>query len=95
MKLAWRFLIVLCSGVASAVVGAFFGLMLAVIAPELVQDLFSPSGSVLRYAAGVGMVFGLFIGTGVMGFCMLIGAFISWSRERKRGEQEKPSAPNS
>jgi hypothetical protein len=52
------------------------------VSPEFVKDLFSPPDgtSLPRYAAAVGAVWGIFIGTGVMGFCIGLTTLIQIAR---------------
>ena len=66
------FLYVLGAALLSAGVGGVFASMVAVISPEFVKGLFSPpdGASLPRYAAAVGMIWGVFIGAGVMAFCL-------------------------
>jgi hypothetical protein len=66
------FFYVLGAALLSAVVGGLFALAVGLISPEFVKGLFSPPDgtSLPRYAAAVGMIWGVFIGAGVMGFCL-------------------------
>src|SRR5438046_10171315 len=66
------FLYVLGAALLSAVVGGAFASVVAMISPAFVKGLFSPpdGASLPRYAAAVGMIWGIFIGAGVMGFCL-------------------------
>ena len=66
------FFYVLGAAILSSVVGGVFASLVALISPEFVKSLFSPpAGSSLpRYAAAVGAIWGVFIGSGVMGFCI-------------------------
>jgi len=66
------FLYVLGAALLSAAVGGVFASLVASISPEFVKGLFSPpdGASLPRYAAAVGMIWGVFIGAGVMGFCL-------------------------
>ena len=56
----------------AAIVGGVFASIVALISPEFVKSLFSPPDgtSLPRYAAAVGAIWGVFIGAGVMGFCL-------------------------
>jgi hypothetical protein len=66
------FFYVLGAALLSALIGGLFAAAVATISPEFVKGLFSPpTGTPLtRYAAAVGMIWGIFIGAGVMGFCL-------------------------
>src|SRR5881409_2285346 len=60
------FLYVLGAALLSAVVGGVFASVVALVSPEFVKGLFSPpnDASLPRYAAAVGMIWGVFIGAG-------------------------------
>ena len=66
------FLAVLGAALLAAIVGGVFASIVALISPEFVKSLFSPPDgtSLPRYAAAVGAIWGVFIGAGVMGFCL-------------------------
>jgi hypothetical protein len=70
------FLYILAAALGSAALGGGFAAIVAFVSPEFVGDFFpkanAAAGGVSRYAAAVGMVWGLFIGTGVMAFCLLL-----------------------
>jgi hypothetical protein len=72
MILIRYFLYVLGAAMLAALIGGLFAALVAVISPEFVRSLFMPqeAASLCRYAAAVGAIWGLFIGTGVMGFCL-------------------------
>src|SRR5262249_56968434 len=66
------FLYILAAALLSAALGGAFACVVAGISPEFVKGLFTPpeGASLPRYAAAVGMIWGVFIGTAVMGFCL-------------------------
>jgi hypothetical protein len=66
------FFYILGAALLSSLVGGVFAALVALISPEFVMGLFvlSDSDSVARYAAAVGMIWGIFIGAGVMAFCL-------------------------
>jgi uncharacterized protein YqgC (DUF456 family) len=67
------FFYVLGAALLSALVGGAFAFLVAVISPDFVKELFATStdeSSLPRYAAAVGMIWGVFIGAAVMGFCL-------------------------
>jgi len=70
------FLYILAAALGSAALGGGFAALVALVSPDFVADFFPKAvaapGGVKRYAAAVGMVWGLFIGTGVMAFCLLL-----------------------
>ena len=57
-----QFLCILIAALASAALGGLFGAGVAALSPEFARSLFGPHQPVWRFAAGVGMVWGLFIG---------------------------------
>jgi len=68
------FLLILGSALLSSLLGGVFAAAVAFITPEFVDDLFSikEDASAIRYAFGVGMIWGLFIGAAVGGFASLL-----------------------
>jgi hypothetical protein len=91
------FFYVLGAALLSAAVGGIFAAVVAMISPEFVKGLFSPheSASLTRYAAAVGMIWGVFIGAGVMGFCLGLVTLVQIAKvfTKKKGEEEKPVEP--
>jgi hypothetical protein len=86
------FFYVLGAALLSAAVGGIFAAMVAMISPEFVKGLFSPreGASLTRYAAAVGMIWGVFIGAGVMGFCLGLVTLVQIAKvfTKKKGEEE-------
>lgn len=78
MKFLRHFLYVVLAALGSSVLGALFGMGIAFISPDFVRGLFGTSETtdLTRYAAAVGMVWGLFLGTGVMGFTLALSTFV-------------------
>lgn len=76
------FLYVVGAALLSSALGGLFATAVATISPEFVRGLFYPpaDASIIRYAAGVGMIWGLFLGTAVMGFCLLLVTLVSIAR---------------
>lgn len=66
------FLIILSGALASAVLGGLFAALVGGLAPEFVADLFARDlremADPTRYAASVGMIWGVFIGAVVAAF---------------------------
>jgi hypothetical protein len=86
------FIYIVAGAIASSALGGLFACAVAVISPEFVSSLFghTADGSLVRYAAGVGMIWGLFLGTAVMGFSLLLVTLIQIARViRKKGDAEK------
>jgi len=88
------FLYVLGAALLSAVVGGVFASVVALVSPEFVKGLFSPpnDASLPRYAAAVGMIWGVFIVAGVMGFCLGLVTLVQMARAltKKKGEDRAP-----
>jgi len=88
------FLYVLGAALLSAAVGGIFTAAVAMISPEFVKGLFSPPAgtSLPRYAAAVGMIWGIFIGAGVMGFCLGLVTLVQIAKvfTKKKSEEERP-----
>jgi hypothetical protein len=88
------FLYIVVGALASSVLGGAFACVVALISPEFVSTLFGHAGhaSLVRYAAGVGMIWGLFLGTAVMAFSLLLVTLIHVARlMKKKSEAENPS----
>lgn len=68
------FIYILIAAVVSAGLGGGFATLIALVSPEFVADFFprAGAGGIVRFAAAVGMVWGLFLGAGVMAFCLLL-----------------------
>ena len=68
--------------------------MVAFVLPEFVSSLFGRevSGSLVRYAAGVGMIWGIFLGTAAMAFSLLLVTLIHIARViKKKSDEQNPS----
>jgi len=96
------FLYILVAALGSSALGGGFAALIALVSPEFVADFFPKAGAasdgVKRYAAAVGMVWGLFIGAAVMAFCLLLAVIhriIDAVRGRGQHSQESlPQGPN-
>jgi hypothetical protein len=81
----------------SSALGGAFACVVALVSPDFVATLFSPSASaaghsVVRYAAAVGMIWGIFLGTAVMAFSLLLITLINVARIiRKKADAQHPS----
>ena len=86
------FVSIVVGALASSALGGVFACVVALVSPEFVGELFGHGahGSLVRYAAGVGMIWGLFLGTAVMGFSLLLVTLIQIARviRRKTDEQK-------
>jgi hypothetical protein len=62
------FISIVCGALASSALGGLFACVVALVSPQFVNSLFGRDihGSLVRYAAGVGMIWGLFLGTAAM-----------------------------
>jgi hypothetical protein len=85
------FIYIVAGALASSALGGVFACGVAAISPEFVTSLFGHEahGSLIRYAAGVGMIWGLFLGTAVMGFSMFLVTLVQVARViRKKADAE-------
>ena len=82
MSFVRYFIYIVAGALASSALGGLFACVVALISPEFVGSLFGrgTDGSLVRYAAGVGMIWGLFLGTAVMGFSLLLVTLIHVAR---------------
>jgi hypothetical protein len=88
------FLYVVAGALVSSALGGLFACAVALVSPEFISTLFGHAGhaSLVRYAAGVGMIWGLFLGTAVMAFSLLLVTLIHIARlMKKKSEAENPS----
>lgn len=72
---------------ASSAIGGIFACVVALISPEFVSSLFTrdaAAGSLVRYAAAVGMIWGIFLGTAVMAFSLLLVTVVHIARLVKK-----------
>lgn len=95
MNVAVRYsLYVLGAAILASLAGGLFAALVAVISPEFVRGLFMPSdgASLTRYAAAVGAIWGIFIGTGVMGFCLGLVTLVQIARffTKRKPDGEPP-----
>ncbi len=96
MRFLHYFLYVLAAAILASIVGGAFAAIVALISPEFVKGLFSPPDgtSLPRYAAAVGAVWGVFIGTGVMGFCLGLVTLVQIAKvvTEKKGDADSHAA---
>ena len=88
------FFYIVCGALAASALGGLFACAVALISPEFVSTLFGrgADGSLVRYAAGVGMIWGLFLGTAVMGFSLLLVTTVQVARIlKKKSDAQSPS----
>jgi hypothetical protein len=88
------FISIVCGALASSVIGGIFACVVAFVSPEFVSSLFGRevSGSLVRYAAGVGMIWGIFLGTAAMAFSLLLVTLIHIARVlKKKSDEQNPS----
>jgi hypothetical protein len=88
------FISIVGGALAASVLGGVFACVVALVSPEFVSTLFgrTADGSVVRYAAGVGMIWGLFLGTVAMAFSLLLITLVHIARViRKKSDEQNPS----
>lgn len=82
------FFYILGAAILASIVGGAFAAIIAMISPEFVKGLFSvqEGASPSRYATAVGAIWGVFIGAGVMGFCLglvtLVQIANTWAKKK-------------
>ena len=88
------FIYIVGGALASSAVGGLFACIVAVISPEFVASLFGHGarGSLVRYAAGVGMIWGVFLGTAAMGFSLLMMTLLQIARIIRK-KSDAPDVP--
>jgi len=88
------FVCIVAGALVSSLLGGLFACLVSLVSPEFVKGLFSPpaGASLSRYAAAVGMIWGIFLGTAVMGFSLLLVTAIQIARVLKRKADEKQDA---
>ena len=94
MSFVKNFLYIVGAALGSAVLGGVFGALVAFVSPEFVRGLASQSvtDSIVRYAAGLGMIWGLFLGTAVMGFSLLIATILKLVKALESGRSRNDSS---
>ncbi|MEW6356004.1 MAG: hypothetical protein AB1696_06755 [Planctomycetota bacterium] len=76
-----NFALILAAAILSAALGGGFGALVAVLSPEFTKEcFFTKVENIVRYAAAVGMIAGLFIGAGAMAFGILVAAVAGRSK---------------
>ena len=85
------FIYIVVGALISSLLGGLFACGVAYISPEFVKSLFMvPDGaSLTRYAATVGMIWGIFLGTAVMGFSLLLVTAVQVAKLLKKKADEK------
>jgi hypothetical protein len=88
------FCYIVAGALASSLIGGVFAAVVAIISPDFVKGLFSPGAeaNVPRYAAAVGMIWGIFLGTSVMAFSLLLVTALQVARLIKRKSDETTDA---
>ena len=81
--------IVAAALIASAV-GGLFACAVAFVSPEFVRGLFvpPPDASLVRYAAAVGMIWGVFLGAAGMGLSLLLVTAVQVAQLLRRRSDE-------
>jgi len=88
------FFYIVAGALVSSVIGGLFAAIIAFISPEFVKGLFSPAAeaNLPRYAAAVGMIWGVFLGTAVMAFSLLLVTAVQVTKLIKKKSDEKSDA---
>jgi hypothetical protein len=85
------FFLIIAGALTSAVLGALFACVVALVSPEFIHDLFRPpnGAELIRYAAAVGMVWGIFLGTAAMGFSLFLVTAVQVAKLLKQKSDAK------
>jgi hypothetical protein len=88
----WYFVCILLAALGSAAIGGIFAAFVALISPEFVKGLFpvAADGSLTRYAAAVGMIWGVFIGAAAMAFSLALVTMLQVAKVLKKKSEEEP-----
>ena len=88
------FIYTVAGALVSSLLGGAFACVVSFISPEFVKGLFSPAAgaSVAQYAVAVGMIWGIFLGTAVMGFSLLLVTAVQVAKLLKKKADEKLEA---
>ena len=92
MTFLWYFVCILLAALGSAAVGGIFAALIALISPEFVRGLFpiAAEGSLTRYAAAVGMIWGVFIGAAAMAFSLGLVTLLQVAKLFKKKSDDEP-----
>ena len=86
-KILRNFLYIVVAALGSALLGGAFAVLISLLSPEFVDGLFRcDAENLVRYAAAVGMVWGLFIGAVAMAFSIFAYAITNVFSSRKHNE---------
>ncbi len=88
------FFYIVAGALASSVLGGLFACGVSFVSPDFVKGLFSPeAGTGLpRYAAAVGMIWGIFLGTAVMAFSLLLVTAVQVAKLLRKKSDERSDA---
>lgn len=88
------FIYIVGGALVSSALGGIFACVVALISPEFVGTLFGreTGGSLVRYAAGVGMIWGVFLGTVAMAFSLLLVTLVHIARVIRK-KSDTPELP--
>ncbi len=88
------FFYIVAGALASSVMGGIFACVIAFISPDFVKGLFSQSAGadLPRYAAAVGIIWGIFLGTAVMAFSLLLVTAVQVAKLIKKKSDESRDA---
>ena len=88
------FIYIVCGALVSSAVGGLFACIVALVSPQFVSSLFARDAaeSLVRYAAAVGMIWGIFLGTAVMAFSLLLVTALQVARIIRRKADARESS---
>lgn len=90
-----RYLMYIVAGaLTSSIIGGLFALLVAVVSPDFVKGLFSSAAgaNLQRYAAAVGMIWEIFLGTAAMAFSLMLVTAVQLAKAIRKKSNETPDA---
>jgi len=88
------FFYIIGGALASSLLGGLFACAVSLISPDFVKSLFSPPAGtdLVRYGVAIGMIWGIFLGTAVMGFSLFLVTAVQVARLLKKKSEEQSDA---
>jgi hypothetical protein len=88
------FCYIVAGALVSSAIGGLFAAAVAIVSPEFVKGLFvpEPGADVIHYAAAVGMIWGIFLGTAVMAFSLFLTTLVQVAKLIKKKCDDKTDA---
>lgn len=85
-----NYLLIIGAALGTSVVGALFCIALGLLSPGYASS--TTGWRDIRYNAAMGAVMGLFLGAGIMMFCLVLAVLAIWFRPRNLRKHEEREA---